>query len=68
MFTDDSGVVSMALVGVVEEAGQSLGQHLMVVVVRDEVVLGAIDIFVAEQGVGEEAAEDLDNGIIWEAS
>ena len=38
----------------------------MVVVVFDEVVLGAIDIFAAEQGAGGEAAEDLDNGIIHE--
>ena len=45
MFTRDSGVASMALVGVVEEASQSLGQHLMVVVVLDEVVPGAIDTF-----------------------
>ena len=27
-------------------------------------VLGAIDTFVVEQAAGEEAAEDLDNGII----
>ena len=56
MFTGGTGVVSMALVGVVEEADQSPGQHLMVVVVRDEAVLGAIDTFVAEQGAGGEAA------------
>ena len=31
MFTDDVGVVLMALVVVVEEVGHSLGQHLMVV-------------------------------------
>ena len=65
--TSDSGVPSMALVDVVEEPSQSLGQHLMVVVVRDEAVLGAIDTFVAEQGVGGEAAKDLDNGIVREA-
>ena len=67
MFTGDAGVESMALVGVVEELGQSLGQHLMVVVVRDEAVLGAIDTFTAEQGAGGEAVEDLDNGIVCEA-
>ena len=39
----------------------------MVVVVLDEVVLGAIDTFAAEQGAGGEAAEDLDNNIICEA-
>ena len=36
-------------------------------VVRDEASLGATDIFVAEQGAGEEVAKDLDNGIICEA-
>ena len=45
MFTGDVGVVSMALVVVVEEVGHSLGQHLMVV--RDEAVLGVTDTFVA---------------------
>ena len=39
----------------------------MVVVVRDEAVQGVIDTFVVEQGVGGEAAEDLDNGIVREA-
>ena len=39
----------------------------MVVVVRDEMVLGVTDTFVAEQGAGKEAAEDLDNGIVREA-
>ena len=57
----------MALVGVIEEAGQSLGQHLMVVVVLDEVVPGAIDTFAVEQGEGGEAVEDLDNGIVHES-
>jgi hypothetical protein len=66
VFTDDAGVVSMALVGVIEEAGQSPRQHLMVVVVRDEAVLGATNTFAAEQGAGGEVAEDLDNGIIRE--
>ena len=66
MFTGDASVASMALVKVIEEAGQSLGQHLMVVVVLDEAVLGVIDTFVVEQGEGGEAAKDLDNGIIYE--
>ena len=39
----------------------------MVVVVRDEAVLGATNTFAAEQGAGREAAEDLDNGIVREA-
>ena len=39
----------------------------MVVVVRDEAVLGATDTFAAEQEAGREAAEDLDNSIVHEA-
>ena len=39
----------------------------MVVVVRDEAVLGVIDTFAAEQGAGREATEYLNNGIIREA-
>jgi len=68
VFTDDSGVALIAPVSVIEEACQSLRQHLMVVLVLDEVVPGATDTFVAEQGAGGEAAEDLDNGIAHEAS
>ena len=68
MFIGDSCVASMALVKVIEEAGQSLGQHLMVVVVLDEAVLGVIDTFVADQGASGEVSEDLDNGIVREAS
>ena len=67
MFTSDSGVASISLIGVVEEACHILGQHIMVVVVLDEAVLGATDIFAAEQGAGGEAVEDLDNGIVCEA-
>jgi hypothetical protein len=57
----------MALVGVIEEAGQSSRQHLMVLVVLDEAVLGATDTFAAEQGANGEATEDLDNSIVCEA-
>jgi hypothetical protein len=39
----------------------------MVVVVRDEAVLGATNTFVAEQGARREAMEDLNNDIIREA-
>ena len=39
----------------------------MVVGVRDEVFLGAIDTFAAEQGAGGEAAKDLQNDILCEA-
>ena len=57
MFTGDAGVVSMAVLIVVEEAGQSLGQHLTIV--GDEALLGVIDTFAGEQGEGEEVVEDL---------
>jgi hypothetical protein len=58
----------MALVDVIEEAGQGPGQHLMVVVVLDEVVPGGIDTCAVEQGASGEAAKDLDNDIVREAS
>ena len=55
----------MVVDSIIEEAGHSLGHQLMVV--RDEASPGAADTFAAEQGVGGEAVEDLDNGIIREA-
>ena len=39
----------------------------MVVVVRDEAILGATNTFAAEQGAGGEVAEDLKNDILHEA-
>ena len=48
MLTGDSGVASIALVGVVEEDCHSLGQLLMAIGVQDEVFLGAINTFAAE--------------------
>jgi len=54
----------MALVEVIEEAGQSPGQHLMVVVVLEEVVPGATDTFVGAQGASGEAAEDCWRSLI----
>ena len=36
-------------------------------VVRDEALLGATNTFIGEQGVGGEAAEDLQNKILCEA-
>ena len=65
MFTDDAGVVSMAVLIVVEEASHSLRHQ--VIVVRDEAFLEATDTFAAEQGAGGEAAEDLENDILREA-
>ena len=43
-----------------------MGHQLMVV--RDEAFLGVTYTFAAEQGVGREAAEDLDKDIIHETS
>ena len=65
-YTRDAGEDSIAVLTVVEEAGHSLGQHLTVV--GDEALPGVIDTFVGEQGAGEEAAEDLQNNILYEAS
>ena len=56
-YTRDTGEVLIAILTVVEEAGHSLGQHLMVV--EDEAVPGATDTFAGEQEVGREVAEDL---------
>ena len=64
---DDAGEVSIAVLNVIEEAGHSLGQLLMVVGVLDEVFLGVTDTFVAEQGADGETMEDLNNGIVREA-
>jgi hypothetical protein len=62
VFTGDASEVSIAVLGV----GDSLGQHLMII--RDEPILGATDTFAAQQGAGREAAEDLKNDILCEAS
>ena len=59
--------MSIAVLTVIEEVGHSLGQILMVVGVRDEVSPRATDTFVAEQGAGGEATEDLDHSIVREA-
>ena len=68
MYTmDDAGEVSIVVITVIEETGHNLGQLLMVVGVRDEVFLGAIDTFAAEQGAGGDVAEDLKNDILREA-
>ena len=56
----------MVVESIVEEAGHSLGHQL--IVVRDEAIPRVTDTFAAEHGAGGEAAEDLDNGIVREAS
>ena len=65
-YTRDAGEVSIVVLTSVEEVVHSLGQHLTVV--GDEAVLGATDIFVAEQGAGGEVVEDHENDIFCEAS
>ena len=64
---DNAGDVLIAVLTVIEEAGHSLGQLLMVVGVRDDVLLGATNTFAVEQGAGGEAKEDLKNDILHEA-
>jgi hypothetical protein len=54
--TDDASEVLIAVLTIEEEVGHSLGRLPMVVRVRDEVILGVTDTFVAEQGSGGEAA------------
>ena len=65
-FTDDAGEVSLAFLAVVEEADHSLGQHLTVV--GDEAVPGATNTFAAQQGASGEAAEDLQNNILYDVA
>jgi hypothetical protein len=60
--------VSPSILTIVEEASHSLGQHLTVVGVRDEAVSGATDTFAVAQEAGREAAENLDNNMVYEAS
>ena len=55
----------LAVIGVIEEAGHSLGQHLTVV--GDEAVPRATDTFAGEQGAGREVVENVKKEIICEA-
>jgi len=50
----------------IEESDDNLGQLLMVLGFRDEVVLGAIDTLASTQGVGGEALEDEDEDMVYE--
>ena len=50
-----------------EEASQVWGSFLWLLEVRDEVFLGATDTFAGKQGAGGDAAEDLENKILYEA-
>ena len=55
----------LAVIGVIEEAGHSLGQHLTVV--GDEAVPRATDTFAPSQGAGREVAESVENDIVCKA-
>ena len=67
VFTGDAGEVVFAFLGVIEESNNNLvGQLLMVLYVRDEVVLGAVDTLVATQGVGGEPMKDEDQDMVYE--
>ena len=52
--------MAFAFLGAIEESSNNLGQLLLVLDVRDEVVPGAADTLAAAQGAGGEAAEDED--------
>jgi hypothetical protein len=47
VFTGDAGEVAFAFLGAIEESGNNLGQLLLVLNIRDEVVLGAKDTLAA---------------------
>jgi hypothetical protein len=47
VFIDDAGEVAFAFLGAIEESGNNLGQLLLVLNIRDEVVLGAKDTLAA---------------------
>ena len=64
VFTGDAGEVVFAFLGAIEESGNNLGQLILVLGVRDEVVLGAADTLIAAQGLGSEAAEDDDQDMV----
>jgi ABC-type thiamine transport system substrate-binding protein len=63
---DDAGEVLISVLTVIEEAGHSLGQHLMVV--GDEAILRVTDTFAGEQRAGQEMAENVEKEIVCEAS
>ena len=52
------GEVVFAFLATVEESGENLGQLLMILGSRDEVIPGTIDTLAATQGASDEAAED----------
>ena len=64
MFTGDAGEVAFAFLGAIEEFGNNLGQLLLVLDVRDEVVPGAADTLAATHGAGGEAVEDEDQDMV----
>ena len=66
MFTGDAGEVAFAFPGAIEESSKNLGQLLLVLDVRDEVVPEAADTLAAAQGASGEAAEDDDQDMVCE--
>ena len=66
VFIGDASKVAFAFLGAIEESGNNLGQLLLVVDIRDEVVLGVTDTLAAAQGAGGEEAEDEDQDMVYE--
>jgi hypothetical protein len=64
VFTSDTGELAFAFPGAIEESCNNLGQLLLVLGVRDEVVLGAADTLTVAQGAGNKAAEDEDEDMV----
>ena len=65
---NDDGEVSIAILTIVEEAGHSQGQLLMVIGALNEGFLGVTYTFATEQEAGREVEGDLENDILREAS
>ena len=65
MFTGDAGEVAFAFLGAIEESSNNLRQLLLVLGVRDEVVLGAVDTLTAAQGADGGAVEDEDQDMVY---
>jgi hypothetical protein len=64
VFTGDASEVAFAILDVIEESSNNLGQLLSVLGVWDEVVLGATDTLVAAQGASGEAVEDENQDMV----
>ena len=68
-FTGDAGEVAIVFPPAAkEEAGNNLGKLLTVVRVKDDGLPRATDRLVVAEGLGGEAAEDLDKHMVCEAA